>query len=58
MPKLTGGDVVAIVLLVGAFTLRALGINSFTEYVIIGIASGYGLLRAKAHIKPPKGGHS
>ena len=57
MPKLTGSDIVAIVLLVGAFTLRALGINSLTEYIIIGIASLYGLRRAQVHIKPPRGGH-
>lgn len=56
MPKLTGSDIVAIVLLVGAFTLRALGINSITEYIIIGVASLYGIHRIQVHIKPPRGG--
>lgn len=33
-------DVIVLVLLVGAFGLRAMGINSFTESVIIAVAVG------------------
>lgn len=32
---------ITAILLVGAFTLRALGINSVTEWIIIGIAASY-----------------
>lgn len=42
--ELKGKDVIAIVMLVGAFTLRGLGVNSLTEYVIIGVAVVYGLV--------------
>lgn len=40
-------DVIALVLLIGAFTLRGLGINSFTETIIIVVAGGYGIWTAK-----------
>lgn len=35
-PRLT--QLTIIIMLVGAFTLRALGINSLTEYIIVAIA--------------------
>lgn len=38
-----GQDIIAGILLVGAFALRAIGINSLTEYIIIGIAVAYGI---------------
>jgi len=38
--KWTAQDVIVLVLLVGAFGLRAMGINSFTESVIIAVAVG------------------
>jgi len=40
-------DVIALVLLVGAFTLRGLGIDSFMEAIIIALASGYGIWTAR-----------
>ncbi|MBA7710746.1 hypothetical protein ES703_119692 [subsurface metagenome] len=49
--KIEGRDVIALVMLIGAFTLRALGINTITEYIIIGIAVGYGVVQ----IPRPKG---
>ena len=47
--KLEGRDVVALVMLIGAFTLRALGINTITEYIIIGIAVAYGVIQIPRH---------
>lgn len=40
-----GSDIVAIVLLIGSFGLRALGINSLTEYIILGVAIAYGAVK-------------
>jgi len=37
MAKWQPRDIVALVCLIGALGLRALGINSLTEYIIIGI---------------------
>lgn len=39
-----GKDIIAAIMLIGAFTLRGLGINHVTEYIIIGIAIVYGLV--------------
>lgn len=50
---ITGKDIIAAIMLIGAFTLRALGINHITEYIIIGIAVVYGLV---AMPKPKVGG--
>ena len=41
MERWTPRDVVALVMIVGAFTLRALGINHVTEWVIVGVGGGY-----------------
>jgi len=41
MPRLRPKDIIALVLIVGAFTLRAIGINSLTEWVIVGIGLSY-----------------
>jgi len=41
MSKWTPRDVIALVLIGGAFILRALGINSLTEWIIIAIAAVY-----------------
>lgn len=38
---LTGRDLVATVCLLGAFSLRAMGIDSLAEWLIIGIAGVY-----------------
>ncbi len=41
MPQLTGKDVIALVMILGAFGLRAIGINHVTEWIIIGIGASY-----------------
>lgn len=41
----------AIIMLLGAFTLRALGVNTFTEYIIIGVALGYGVIAVRGRFK-------
>lgn len=38
---ITGRDVIACVLLVGAFGLRAMGIDGLAEWLIVGIAGVY-----------------
>lgn len=41
MERWTPRDVVALVMIVGAFALRGLGINHITEWVIVGVGGGY-----------------
>lgn len=41
---ITGRDVVAAVLLVGAFTLRFMGLDGLVETLILGVALAYGAL--------------
>lgn len=43
--------VITLVMLIGAFVLRALGINSITEYIIIAIAVSYLGLDLRTTIK-------
>jgi len=52
---ITARDCITAIMLIGAFTLRALGINSFTETLIIGVGLGYGILwiREREIIKLP-----
>lgn len=38
---ISGRDLIAAILLIGCFVLRAMGINSLTEYLIAGIALVY-----------------
>ena len=57
--KWTPKDVVALVMIVGAFGLRFVGINHITEWIIIGVGGGYLGLGIPATIRehyPPKGG--
>lgn len=44
LKNVTGRDLIAAVLLAGAFALRALGVNTVTLYIIIAIGATYGLL--------------
>lgn len=39
--KWTPRDVVALVMIVGAFGLRFAGINHITEWIIVGVGGGY-----------------
>ena len=41
MPRFIPKDVIALVMILGAFGLRALGIDHVTEWVIIGIGGAY-----------------
>lgn len=41
MQRWTPRDVVALVMIIGAFALRGLGINHVTEWVIVGVGGGY-----------------
>ncbi len=41
MQRWTPRDVVALVMIVGAFALRAIGVNHVTEWVIVGVGGGY-----------------
>lgn len=43
--------VITLVMLVGAFVLRGLGVNTVTEYIIIGVAVSYLGLDLRATIK-------
>jgi len=56
MKKLTAKDIIAAIMLIGAFTLRGLGIDSLTEYIIIGVGVAYSLWAVAEHRK--KGGKS
>ena len=41
MARWTPRDVIALVMIIGAFGLRALGINHVTEWVIVGVGGAY-----------------
>jgi len=47
---LKGSDLIALVLIVGAFVMIGLGHNSVMEFIIIGIGVSYGVL---PHVKLP-----
>ena len=48
--QINGKDIVTCVLLIGAFVLRAIGINTITGLIIIAIAVGYLGLSVPAHL--------
>lgn len=54
MTKWEPRDAIAAILLIGAFGLRALGVNSLTEYLIIGVAVSYGCVAVGARLTRPK----
>ena len=41
MARWTPRDVIALVMVIGAFVLRALGINHVTEWIIVGVGGAY-----------------
>ena len=47
MIKITGADIVAIVLIIGCFTMIGMGKNHVVEYVLLSVASGYGIVKVR-----------
>lgn len=54
--KLTiqGKDIVAAILLIGGFTLKALGHDTFVDTLIIGVALAYGVVAIPSWHKSDK----
>lgn len=56
MPKLKGQDLIAAILLIGAFTGKYLGYDGILDFVILGVALAYGVVAIPSWRDRIKGG--